>query len=1365
MKPIVAQIGIAGTIAAGALLILLVARTPASRAQSGPDLTAEIALIPAAPEPGQSSAVQIVVKNVGAASATRGFYIYLYVDPLDRPPTATTPDTYFWYLPGLPAGGSSSLQRSYTFTVTGCDHVIYVWVDRDNNVAENSEANNLVSQQVCVGVQCQPDAFEEDDACAAARWLASGETQARSLCPVGDEDWVKLTAVGGVTYTIQADNLGIHAEPRLYLYSSCSGLSQFGTGPRIDWAPPASGVYYVQVLHARDTYGPLATYDLSLAVAGSSGDLYEPDNTCATARDIPTDGTRQTHLFQAVGDEDWVRFSIDSGDSFTLVADNPGQGVAPLVSLYSSCSQAFSTQPGQSNQVQATAATGQVYYAKVVNQNSAVYGPQAHYDLRATVMPCAADAGEEDDTAAAARQVPTSGAAQTHNFCPRGDEDWVKFSADAGALYVLQTSNLGIASDTYLYLYGQDGATELARNDDYGYTLASRIIWRAPAAGVYYAKVRHHNASASGPDTYYDLAIGKGRCTLDAAEPDNSILEAEPLITDGRLQSHNFCLGADPPSDLADQDWVSFQAAAGATYLIRSSNLATNSDTVLQLYDRDGLSLLASNDDDGQGRGSSITFQAPALGAYFVQVVHYNSAFSGNDTAYQVSITGALAPTPTPTATPTATPTPTPTATPLPSQVKTLILTNRGRMSSLYGEAQTSALMSKLHQLADAPQVKGLVVQVEDNAAVAEAYDKWLASQSSLLDVSLANSVASAVRNLTLSLLSQHALVEYIVIVGSDQVIPFWREPEGNLCGSGIDALVNGQCKEEVYADDVTPNTPLWAALHNNMSLTDNYYADRQPEPWKENTTLYLPDYALGRLVEQPGEIIGEIDAYLSDDLLDVSRALVTGYDFVRDGGEDIARVLRNDLGANAVDGALIAASWTGDQLRDKQLNANPRFDLQSINGHSQHTAAGAPDHDDILASEVAGAASNLSGALIFSVGCHAGLNDSGVLDLAQAFAQKRATYVGNTGYGWGGSGSVYSEELMRRFARKLADGTSAVVGKALMAAKQDYRANPRLRGDMYDAKVLMVSTLYGLPMARVTSGGVLDPGDPFPSVAITSTPPTAFGPISVGRLNYGLDGSFGAFGETSSDDGTVLDLDDQTAFSAGSPVQPVFYRNLAAPQAGNLRGALFLGGVYTDVLGFDPVIAMPTNEYVSTEDEASFSADGWYPPVLFQVTPRDNVSTTAETLVTLLGQYDSASGTERLYDQMSFDTYYSSSPDAEPGTVSHQDGVLDAAQGRGLLKVEATDESGIIRVVVAYTDGQGVWQSRDLELDELTNTWTGVVSATVQTRYFVQIVDGAGNVAIDDDKGRYHLFLPPVPLVQGAMPGRLYLPTIKKGG
>jgi hypothetical protein len=1315
----------------------------------GPDVIVQsIALDPPIPGAGQAFTLTVITENQGDESTSVSFANYVYLDPVDDPPNESTAETYFYYNFPMSPGGTFSHARSDDYNLTaGCDHVVYVWADKDDTVSESVESNNVFSQTVCVGIECEADAYEVDDDCASARWITNtvGIPQSHTLCPAGEEDWAKFTAIGGVTYTIEATNLGAHADPLLYLYNTCNSPSQFGDGPGIEWVAPASGVYYVRVEDNALEHGPLAGYDLVVNATGGLNDLYEPDDTCTTARDIPTDGSRQTHYFQAANDQDWVKFSVQSGETLAVVADNVGVGVNPLIFLYSSCGQAFGAHVAESEDghVETHAPVGQTYYAKVVNQDPDTYGPEAHYDLRVEASACVMDGFEEDNSAGASRVISATGALQTHNTCPAGDEDWVHFTAQLGSVYVLETSNLGPSADTYLHLYDTDGVTELAQNDDYGYEAASRIIWQAPADGLYYAKVHHHNPDASGTDTYYDLSLTTGVCLPDAHESDNGPLGAPLLATDGQTQTHTFC--GDPIlSTVGDQDWARFQAVAGASYLIQTTNLGPNSDTVLELYDRDAATLLALNDDFGAGGASAISVTLPAAGTYYVRVTHYNSSYFGGGTDYQLFVTGEVAPTPTPIPT-TPVPTPAPTPTPSPTEVETLILVNRERFTSLYGTAEANALVNKLYALADHERVKGSVVQVEDDAAVAAAYSAWTADQGALLSTEKANAVTSAVRNQVMAFLGNNPNVKYIVIVGDDRVIPFRRVPEG-------EGLSN---PEYQYATSVTTDTTQWAALEDNMILTDDYYADETPTDWAGHE-LYVPDYAIGRLVEQPGEIVAFIDAFMSDDVTEVSQMLVTGYDFVQDGGNIINTLFDNDN--ITTDATLIGYSWSGAELRDKQLNASPRFDIQSINGHANHTAELTPDEDNVSASEIATASIDMAGVLIFTVGCHSGLNDAGVLDLAQAFAQQQANYVGNTGFGWGGGGVVYSEALMRNYARELLREDAAQIGPALMAAKQRYY-DQAASFDAYDAKILMESILYGLPMYTVTSGGTLGPGDPFPSASITSEPPSAFGEVNVGRVSYGLSG---AFGENTSGDGTFLALDDWSHFAAGEPIQPRLFADVAAPEAGALHGALFLGGVYSDTPAFDPVVALAYNEYVTHTDEPAFDVPGWYPGVPFQVRAGGSISGAGETLVTLLGQYNSDAGMERLYEQVSFDAYYSGDPDTDPPELLHVDGVLGV--GEGFIKVEASDPSGVIRVVVAHTDGQGTWYSQDLAQDEAALKWKGVISATVETRYFVQAVDGAGNVALDDNKGLYHPLSSPLPLIESPI-NQLYLPLIMRGG
>ena len=1364
------------------------AAQPAARpavALAGPDLTVELSLDPAAPGVGEAATLTVIYRNIGT-SASGAATLHAYKDPVDQPPTgATTPNLNLGLaqIPGLGAGGSGSVQKTgITFDSVGCNHVIYVWIDRGNSVAEGNESNNLIALPVCVGVTCQADGYETDNLCSAAGWLVEGGVQARSLCHPGnatqsDSDWIKFTAFAGVTYTVGTANQGVHARPKVQIYNQCGGNTLAEQANNLTWQAPASGVYYANVSQVGAVLGPLSAYSLTLSSSTGVTDAFEPDNRCSDARDITTNGVRQTHRFQAPNDEDWVKFAIKAGESFIVIADNTGVGVNPIVTLFDSCTQVPAQNSlGQSaQQVAASSPTDRLYFARLTNQNPNGFGATAHYDLHITASACLADSLEKDDDAAQAKLIAVGEAAKTHNFCPASDADWIKFNAVADKIYVLQTANLAFAADTELHLYGPDGTTVIAQNDDYGYSSASRLVWKPTTSGLYYARVRHVNAVANGPNTQYEFSINEGFCQPDPQEGDNGDNgpgDAASVPGNGVTQAYNFC--ADPLDvNLGDQDWLRLAAQPGGSYQLVTTGLGPNSDPILELYAGDGATVLARNDDAGGGRSATLAFTPTVGGAYFVRVRQYNSTLNGNDASYNVQFfaTEPPTPTPTPSPTPSPTPTPTPSPTPPPSTAKTLIVVNRARLETLYGAEQTATLMNKLLQLADDSAVSGLLFQVESDPAVAAAYSAWTADATTLADNDKANGVVAAIRNRLISFADNAPQLAYVIIVGDDRVIPFRRvldrvTPQGP----------NSNSVETAYAPKLLGGSTVQTALAANMILTDDYLADREPSQWQDKQNnqyeLYIADYGVGRLVETPAAISAFIDNFLAGDkIINTSKVLVTGYDFVQDAANIIKTLYSSD--ALTTDSTLIGPQWPGDDLRTRFLQAAPRFDIYAINGHSTHVAQGVPDEKDLTAGEVVTATTDLSGALIYSLGCHGGLNDPGVLDLPQAYLQKLANYVGNTGFGWGGGGIIYSEALMRNYSREILRDTKATIGGALSQAKKKYYSQAQTF-NAYDAKILMQVTLYGLPMVGVTSGGSLTNDDPFPSAQPTFTPPTAFGDVAEGATGYQLPGSFGAFGEATSNQGVTYNLDDNVVFAAGEPVQPQYFANVSAPAAGELRGVVFLGGIYTDVVSFDPVIALADNEYITDKSEPTFSSPTFYPAIPFTIRTSVGLPGAADTVVMNLGQFKSntnvtgaaigSTGVNRIYDQMAFGTYYSQSPDRNAANILLVDGILAPTTNTGQIKVEARDASGVHRVVIAYTAGQGKWQSANLAFDAVSQKWTGVISGTVNTQFFVQVVDKAGNVAINDNKGRYYPLTPPLPLATGrSIDRRLYLPLVTR--
>jgi subtilisin family serine protease len=117
------------------------------------------------------------------------------------------------------------------------------------------------------------------------------------------------------------------------------------------------------------------------------------------------------------------------------------------------------------------------------------------------------DAYEPDDDYSLANYISVNGTKQTHDFHVPGDHDWLKFNALGGSSYIIETSELGPESDTYLYLYKTDGTTEITHDDDSGVGLASKIIWNCSISGTYFVMVRHYSLSAFGPETRYNISV------------------------------------------------------------------------------------------------------------------------------------------------------------------------------------------------------------------------------------------------------------------------------------------------------------------------------------------------------------------------------------------------------------------------------------------------------------------------------------------------------------------------------------------------------------------------------------------------------------------------------------------------------------------------------------------------------------------------------------------------------------------------------------------------------------------------------------------------------------------------------------------
>jgi hypothetical protein len=187
----------------------------------------------------------------------------------------------------------------------------------------------------------------------------------------------------------------------------------------------------------------------------------------------------------------------------------------------------------------------------------------------------------------------------------------------------------------------------------------------------------------------------------------------------------------------------------------------------------------------------------------------------------------------------------------------------------------------------------------------------------------------------------------------------------------------------------------------------------------------------------------------------------------------------------------------------------------------------------------------------------------------------------------------------------------------------------------------------------------------------------------------------------------------------------------------------VFRGGVYTDFTSFDPCVTSAVTITATVPTEGTFSASNWYLPIPYALKAALLApDTQVENLVVAFGQYH-PQGIERLYRTMVFDVYYSDSSDYIPPVATISRWLSDSAIQLG---VNAVDTSGIHRVMATFTASDRHWRSIDLIWDAAAQLWKGEIPASDSIEYFIQVVDNAGNVLIDDNDGAYYHL--PTPLV-----------------
>lgn len=719
-----------------------------------------------------------------------------------------------------------------------------------------------------------------------------------------------------------------------------------------------------------------------------------------------------------------------------------------------------------------------------------------------------------------------------------------------------------------------------------------------------------------------------------------------------------------------------------------------------------------------------------------------------------------------------------------PANANTLYLTNTRWLA---GEIGVDAANDVIAAAAATTGVNGVVARVVALDAVpdvASAYDAWSANRCS---PDARNDVVREIGRV----LDGIDGIDNVVIIGGDGVVPMAAVPDRTAYSN-----------ERTFARDILSDNgesnEVSGTLGAGYLLSDDpYAADAGYEINGADHELYVPERAIGRLVEDGPQILGQLENFVTyGGRLDPrtlpglgdATAAVTGYDFLTDGATAVADALDPGIVDGKLDETLINQTWDRDAYL--ALFASGGADVISPNAHYDYESLlpAAKDgqyfekSDLVTTDDFTGTyASRLPDrSVIFSMGCHAGLSVSDVqlgvtsLDWAELYAEGDSPWLAHTTYGYGDTEIVaYSERLAELFAGQLvelaaADGSGpASLGDAIRIAKQDYLASTLVLSP-YDEKILQSFTYYGLPMYSIGSPTL---AQSFASTLVEQAageePPAPVSPVNYGPKQGGrtpvtvtltADGVGGDapsgpthLNRVTTDDGDYYEVDGNTVTAQYRPVQPLVDSEIPADR-GPAAGFLITGLTSADFNGFTPRFLRPTVDLDANERRIE-PADGSFPASLQRVTTDGSGG---QRLLLAAGQFEAdraddavagAGGRQRIFTSIRGELYErGSNADGIGPSFSDITGTVD--QTDGVVFFEVDTDASARRVVVVYRElSNSQWRSLDLfESATGSSLWIGGFrpSTPDPVEFFVQAVDADGDVSISSNKVENFFTTPP---------------------
>lgn len=231
------------------------------------------------------------------------------------------------------------------------------------------------------------------------------------------------------------------------------------------------------------------------------------------------------------------------------------------------------------------------------------------------------DSYEPDDTYNTAQYISVTSTLQSQNHTMDDvggtDVDWYYFYGIPGRTYIFYSTG---TLDNFIYLYQDNGTTEIDWDDDDGDGLNFYLEYTPTAQAYYRLKVGSYY-TYTGPYVFY-FRTG---APVDSWEIDDTPATAGPIFPSPTLTTYNHTI-----HNATDVDWYSFTGYTGRIYTFYSTGYT---DVRVYLYASNGTTQLDFDDDDGEGNNFYLQYTFSTNGTYYLKVEPY----PGNAGAYAIN--------------------------------------------------------------------------------------------------------------------------------------------------------------------------------------------------------------------------------------------------------------------------------------------------------------------------------------------------------------------------------------------------------------------------------------------------------------------------------------------------------------------------------------------------------------------------------------------------------------------------------------------------------------------------------------------------------------------------------------------------------